>query len=481
MKNDLKKGLIYSFIGKYSNIIVFLIINSILSRLISPEEYGILAIVMTFITFFSNLLEMGWGAAIIQKEKISEKFICSVFYMNIILSLLTGIIFYLFSYYFISNYYNNLIYRVLGKYLFFHLLMLGLGIVPKALLSRQKKFKEIAYISLISNIISGIVGIVLAFKGFSYYALIFQGIILNFLIFILSWKVSKLKITLSFSIKEIKSMFNYSSYTFLFNFVNFFSRNLDNILIGKYMGNYSLGIYDKAYKLMLYPLSILTNVISPVLHPVLARYQDNKEKIYYEYMKIVRILVCLGVLISVILFFSAQEIVLILYGKNWLQVIPIFKILSISIAIQMVLSSSGTIFLASGKSDKLFFTGIISSTLMISAITIGLKLNSLNYISYMLFFAFLSNFFIGYYILINKVLKRNFILFLKEFLFPIYILIILIIVNYIYSSNIEIRNPFISFIIKGLLNFICFLINIKYFYFKNKNIKDFILIIKRIK
>lgn len=481
MENELKKGLFYSFVGKYSNIVVFFIINSILARLISPEEYGILAIIMAFITFFSNLLEMGWGAAIIQKEKISEKFICSVFYVNVALSFLTGIIFYLFSYYFISNYYNNQIYKILGEYLFFYLLILGLGIVPKALLSRQKKFKEIAYISLISNIISGIVGIVLAFKGFSYYALIFQGIILNFLIFVLSWKISELKITLSFSIKEIKSMFNYSSYTFLFNSVNFFSRNLDNILIGKYMGNYSLGIYDKAYKLMLYPLSILTNVISPVLHPILARYQDNKEKMYYEYMKIVKILACLGVLISVILFFSAKEIILILYGKNWLQVIPIFKILSISTAIQIVLSSSGTVFLASGKSNKLFFTGIISSTLMVSAIITGLKYNNLNYIGFMLFFAFLGNFFIGYYILIKKVLKRSFILFLKEFLASIYILMVLIIGNYIYFLNIEIKNIFISFLIKGALNFICFLISVRFIYFKNKKIKDIIFLLKQFK
>lgn len=479
MNKDIKKGLIYSFIGKYSNIVVFLIINSVLARLISPEEYGILAIIMAFITFFSNLLEMGWGAAIIQKEKINEKFICSVFYVNVILSIFTGIVFYFFSYYFISNYYNNPIYKILGGYLFFHLLMLGLGIVPKALLSREKKFKETAYISLVSNIISGIIGIILAFKGFSYYALIFQGIILNFLIFILSWRVSKLKITLSFSMKEIKSMFNYSSYTFLFNFINFFSRNLDNILIGKYMGNYSLGVYDKAYKLMLYPLSILTSVISPVLHPVLARYQDNKEKIYYEYMKIVRILSCLGILISIVLFFSAEEIILILYGKNWLQVIPIFKILSISTAIQVVLSSSGTIFLASGKSDKLFFAGIISAILMVTAIIIGLKYNNLNYIGFMLFFAFLGNFFIGYYILIKKVLKKSYIQFLKEFLPSIYILIILTIINYIYLLNIEIKNVFFSFFIKGILNFTCFLIIIKFIYFKKKGIKEIISLLKQ--
>lgn len=478
MNKDIKKGLIYSFIGKYSNVIISLIINSILARLISPEEYGILAIIMTFIIFFSNLLEMGWGAAIIQKEKISIKFLSSIFYINILLSIVIGILFYAFSYYFISIYYNNYIYRKLGKYMFFHLLILGIGIVPKALLYREKKFKEIAYISLISSILSGIIGIILAFKDFSYYALIYQGIFLNFFIFLFSWKMSKLKVICSFSIIELRSMINYSNYTFLFNFVNFFSRNLDNILIGKYMGSFSLGIYDKAYKLMLYPLSMLTNVISPVLHPVLARFQGNTEKIYYEYMKIVRILACLGVVISVMLFFSAEEIILILYGAKWKDVIPVFKVLSISVGIQVVLSSSGTIFLASGKSDKLFINGVICCFFMIASIIIGVKTNNLIYLACILFIAFLGNFFIGYYILIKKVLKRDFILFLKEFLPSIYILIILIAVNYTYLLNVEIKNIFLSFLIKGILNSICFLISIKFIYFKNKGVKEIILLFK---
>ena len=477
---ELTRGLMYSFVGKYSNILISLVINSILARLISPEEYGVLAIVMTFITLFSNFLEMGWGSAIIQKKDINQKFISSIFYINIFFGLAIGMIFYFFSYYFISIYYKNIVYRILGRYMFFYLFFISLGIVPKALLYRQKKFKEIALISLISNFISGIIGILLAFKNFSYYSLIWQGVFSNIFIFILSWKISKIKIILFFSFKELKSMVSYSNYTFLFSFINYFSRNLDNILIGRYMGIYSLGIYDKAYKLMLYPLSILTNVISPVLHPVLARFQDDKEKIYFEYMKIVKILSCLGVLISIISFFSSREIILILYGEKWKDVIPIFKILSACISIQIVLSSSGTIFLASGKSDKLFFTGIINSSLMVTIIILGIKFNNLYYLSYMLFLAFLLNFFVAYYILIKKVLEKDFFKFLKEFLYPVYILIYLIFINRIYSTYMYDENILISFLKKIILNFSSFLIIVKILYLKKMKLKEIIKILKKI-
>lgn len=476
MNNEIKKGLFYSFMGKYSNIIVQLIINSILARLITPEEYGVLAIIMTFITFFSNLLEMGWGSAVIQKREINTKFLSSIFYINIILGIVIGGSFYIFSYYFISFYYNSDIYKILGKYLFFHLFVLGLGIVPKALLARQKKFRENAYISLISSVLSGIVGIILAYYHFSYYSLIYQGILLNLFIFIFSYKISKFKLGLEFSYKELKSVFGYSSYTFLFNFINYFSRNLDNILIGKYMGTFSLGVYDRAYKLMVYPLSILTHVITPVLHPVLARYQDDKERIYFEYIKIVKVLANLGILVSVVLFFSGREIILILYGKNWENVTPIFKILSISTAIQIVLSSSGTIFLARGRSDKLFFSGFISAVVMVIAILFGIKSKEIEFLGYLLFCAFLTNFFIGYYILIKQILEQSFYKFLKEFIKPIILLIVLILVNNLNKLNIE--NIFFSFIFKGSLNSIIFLISMKYLYFRERSLKDIYKLVK---
>lgn len=476
MNNEIKKGLFYSFIGKYSNIIVYLIINSILARLISPEEYGILAIVMTFITFFSNFLEMGWSSAVIQKKEISKKFLSSVFYINIILGIAIGGAFYLFSYYFISIYYNNDVYKILGRYLFFHLFILGLGIVPKALLARQKKFKENAYISLISSVLSGVIGMILAYYNFSYYSLIYQGIFLNLFIFLFSYKISKFKLGLEFSYKELKSVFSYSSYTFLFNFINYFSRNLDNILIGKYIGPFSLGIYDRAYKLMMYPLSILTHVITPVLHPVLASYQDDKERIYFEYIKIVKVLANLGILVSVVLFFSGREIILILYGKNWENVVSIFKILSISTAIQIVLSSSGTIFLASGRSDKLFFSGFISAIIMVIAILLGVRSKKLEVLGYLLLYAFLINFFTGYYILIKQVLKQSFCKFLKEFIKPIILLLILIVVNNL--NKLDIENIFFSFLFKGSLNSIIFLISMKYLYFKDKKLKGIYKLVK---
>src|SRR5699024_11938811 len=150
-----------------------------------------------------------------------------------------------------------------------------------------------------------------------------------------------------------------------------FSRNIYTILIGNFIGSGALGFYDRAYKLMLYPVQNLTHVITPVLHPVLSDYQNRTEVIYQAYEKLIKILSFLGVPISVFLFFAADEIIIILYGNQWVGSIPTFKILSISIMIQIVISSSGSIFQSTRRTELLFISGVLSTIFTIAGISAG--------------------------------------------------------------------------------------------------------------
>lgn len=477
-KKELKKGLFYSFAGKYSNIIISIFVTSILARILSPKEFGIVTIINVFLVFFNNLADMGFGASIVQKKEIDNKFISSIFLFITILGFFLSIIFYLFSKFFIVNYYNNEVYNNLGFLVAINLFLSSLGVVPKALMNRYKLFKEIGMINLISNILSGVLAIILAFLNFSYYAIIFQGLFLNlFLNILIVWKI-KFKFSFYFKIKHIKEIFGYSSYLFIFNFINYFARNLDNILIGKYMGMTNLGFYDKAYKLMLFPLTALTSIVNSVLHPIFARYQDNKEKIYIEYLGIIKLLSFLGVWISNVAFFSAEEIILILYGKNWLEIVPIFKILSFSIFIQIVLSTTGAIFLALGRSDKMFSSGLFYSGGLITSIILGIYRNNLRELTFFLVIAFIFGYIVIYRKML-KIFKKNFYFFLYEFKYSYFLGIILIIVNLTYRKYIVIENIYFSFIVKNIFNFGIAFYFIKRFYFKNQSIKEIINIIKK--
>lgn len=450
----LKNGIMITFVAKYSNIFIQLIINSILARLLSPEDFGIIAVITVFIAFFNILGDMGVGPAIIQNKSLEEKDISNIFKFLFIAGIFIAGGFYLFSY-FIAFFYNNSIYIKLGHLLSISVLFSICNIVPNALLYKNQSFKKIGLITIIVNMVVGIFTICLAFNGFSYYSLVIDSILKSIFIFIICFKASKIKINRGYSYNSVKKIQNYSTYQFLFNFINYFTRNLDNILISKFLGPATLGYYDKAYKLMLYPVQNLTNVITPVLHPILSEFQQEKDIIYQTYMKIVKVLAYIGIFVSIYCFFASKEIIYIMYGKNWGESIPIFRIFSISIVIQMILSSIGSIFQATGYVNKLFSTGVVSAIITATAIIIGVTSKSLIIISVGIVIAFILNFIQCFYVLITKVFEKNFISFLFE-LRNIVPIAIIMIIGFVVISRVVISNVILSAVIKFIIGIITY-------------------------
>lgn len=457
-KVNLRSGIIITFIAKYSNIIVQLIINSILARLLGPEEFGVVAVITVFTSFFTILGDMGLGPAIIQNKTLKDKEISDIFKTSIIISICMGCLFYIFSY-FIAFFYGNKIYIKLGFMLAFSVMFCILKIVPNAIIYKSKNFKLAGIIQIVANVSIGIVTIMFAINGWSYYSLILDSILKNGLIFILCLYFSKVRLKKGFSIESVKKIRNYSSYQFSFNFINYFTRNLDNILTGKFLGSSTLAYYDKAYKLMLYPIQNLTHVITPVLHPVLSEYQNQKEIIYEAYIKVIKVLAYLGIFISVFCFFSSKEIIRIMYGERWDSTIPIFKILSVSIVIQMVLSSIGSIFQSTGNVDKLFKTGVISSIFTVGAILIGVFSGSLVVLATVVTISFFFNFIQSYYVLITQVFEKKF----SEFLFSlknIAIIGTIMCLGYFITNKIVIDNIVLSCIFKFFIGTIGYVIGL---------------------
>ena len=411
----------------------------------TPKEFGVIAIVLVFITFFTMLGDMGLGPAIIQNKELKQKEISDIYIFSIIMAVILSIFFYFFSF-FIVYFYDNTVYFKICHLLSISIFFNTVNIVPTAILLKNKQFKIIGINTFIVNSLVGIITIILAIKGFSYYSLVIDSIVESILIFSINLHFSKLKIIFNYDNSTINKIRRYSLFQFSFNFINYFSRNLDNILIGKYLGVNELGYYNKAYSLMLYPVQNLTFVITPVLQPVLSEYQNDKEAIYKYYIKIVKILALMGIFISMFCFFSSKEIILILFGNQWIQSINSFKILSLTIAIQMVASSSGSIFQATGHVKELFISGLLSAFVTVTSILIGLKFNKIEFVAYGILIAFSINFFQTYYILIKKVFHKNLFNFFMELRNTIIILILMVITYNLVVLNTP--NIFLSLIFK---------------------------------
>lgn len=453
---SIKNAAIINFIARYSNIFINLIYNAILSRILTPEDFGIVAIVNVFVTFFMLFADMGLGSAVIQHKSLSKMEINHIFSFTGYLALFLGLIFAAFSIP-LAWFYTDGVYVPIGILLSVSLFFNTLNMIPNAVLLRNKRFKTVGIRTVTVAIMSSILTILLALIGFKYYSIVFNSIFFAFFTFIWNYHTTKLKFTFRFNMESVRKIKSYSSFQFGFNIINYFSRNADNLLIGKIMGNTALAFYDKAYRTMLYPVNNLTNVITPVLHPILSDYQSDKQYIFNQYIKVVKILSLLGAFITAYCFFAAEEIIVILYGKQWLEAVPSFQLLALSVWVQMISSTSGSIFQSLGNTRLLFHNGIITSVITVLAILVGVSFDNINAVSLAVAVAYNSHFFITFYNLIRKGFGFKVSRFYKKLL-PDLIVFIVVFVGLFFLSFIYIENVLLSALFKGVGGFLFYVI-----------------------
>ena len=455
IRKNILSGIFFTALSKYSNIVVSIFIGAVLARLLTPTEFGVVAIVSVFISFFNLLSSFGISPAIVQHKSLTDADISSIFTFSIVFGLFLSTIFF-FAAPFIASFYNEPVLINLCRLMSLAIFFNSLQVVPNALNLKMLRFKQIGIISVVVHIVCGIIAIVLAYSGFSYYTLVINSILTGSLTFIAYFIIAPVKPSYRIRLNSIRKIARFSVFQFFFNFINYFSRNLDNLLIGKYFSPSALGFYDKSYRLMKMPVQNLTFVITPVLHPILTNYQNDKKVIYNAYYKIVKLLASIGFPLSVFLFFSASEIIKIMYGPQWDQSIPVFKLLALTVGTQIVLSSTGSIFQATNRTDLMFYSGFLSTILTVIGITYGVFIGkSLVSVSYGIIIALSINVFQGFYLLIRFSLNHSYFNFLKVFIFPLLISLGVTIALWL-TSRIVINNTLISFALKSGVTIIVF-------------------------
>lgn len=444
-ETSLKKAVLINAISKYSKVLINLFFTAILARILTPEDYGVVAVITVFTTFFSIFADMGLSTAVIQNKDLTEEDVNSIYSFSVYMGFFLCISFVIFSYP-LSVFYDDTIYMPLGCILAFSLLFNAMNMIPNALLMKNKLFMVSAIRNIVQVIIGGILTIILALMGYKYYAIVISSVFQAILIYLWNKKYSCLKFCRKVNMNSMKKILSFSAFQFAFSIVNYFSRNLDNLLTGKFIGNVMLGYYDKAYQLMQYPISSLTHVITPALHPILSEYQNDKEYIYYQYMKVVRLLAVLGIFISAFCYFSSRELVYILFGKSWELAIPCFTWMSISVWAQMVSSSTGSIFQSLNETKRMFYIGTFNAVLNVTMIILGVLTGNIVKLSMCVGICYIFQFFTSYYVLIKHSFGLSFLKFLGGLWREAMIGVFLIFDVLFYPCCIQ--NIIVSFIVK---------------------------------
>ena len=397
----MRAAALFQFGSRYISMGAQIVITMILARLIAPEDFGLVAIVAVFTGLFSLLSDMGVGVAIVQYRDLTEEDYGALFGFSVLLALGLTAAFCAASP-LIAAFYGDPRLIALCCAASPQLLFATLNMVPSGLMLKERRFDTIGIRLVCATVVSGAVAIGLALAGAGCYALVAQSALSALIV--LAWNLGTRGIRfVSLRFKApLRRIFSYSAYQFGFSLINYFSRNLDNMLIGRFMGSAQLGYYDKAYKLTGYPLSAFSSVIGSIIQPYMAEHQDEPDAIFNCFMKIEKLLSLVGVVVAVVFISASSEIIQVCFGPGWESSIPVFAVLGVSVYFQMMGNPSGAFFQSLGRTDYMFRVGVINTCITVIGLCAGLFGGSILTVAYGIATAYCLHMFSIAYFLIHK-------------------------------------------------------------------------------
>lgn len=370
-KSKMLKGMFWITIDKYSGLGLSIIISMVLARLLTPDEFGLVTLASVLLTFIVLLSNMGLGPAIIQAQNLTQKDINAFFTFSVTVGLVLSCVYFCLSWP-IARFYNNDELVPVCQLLAISFFLGVLNNVPSSLMTKNQRFKEMAIFSLSVNIITGPIAIFAAYKGLGVYSLMIAPFLNSLILFFFYRRFYPCKIDFHMSMAPIKRMASFSLYEMAFELVNYFLRNTDKLIIGRWMSIRDLGYYDKSYRLMQQPQNNITAVLHPVLQPNFAQYQNDMAMMSKQYLRVLAFMAAISFPLGITLCLCGPEIIRLMYGHQWEPAIPCFQILCLSLPCAMLTSTTGALFQACNATKYLFYVGCVNS----AAVVIGFLISS---------------------------------------------------------------------------------------------------------
>lgn len=328
IKSKVFSGLIWTFFERTFSQGITLVLSVILARLLSPNEYGLIAIVMVFISIADIFITSGFGNSLIQKKNADTLDFSSVFYFSIILSLVLYLILYAIAP-IISLYYEmpelTIVMRVLGLYI----PIIGFNTVQQAFVSKHMMFKKFFVATLSGSILSGLIGIIFALLGGGVWALVVQRLSNAMINTIVLWRIVRWRPRLEYSFQRMKGLISYGWKLLLSSLISNISENLTNLVIAKKFTTNDLAYYTQGST---YPRQIglnINNTISKVLFPTLTQFQDNTLKIKMVMRRAIKVSTYIMTPMLIGLAVIAEPFVNVLLTDKWIGIVVYIQIFSI--------------------------------------------------------------------------------------------------------------------------------------------------------
>jgi len=365
-------GVKWTSVSTMGRRILALLANVAFARLLVPSDFGLVAMAGVLLGFIDIFKDLGTGTALIRDKDLSEERLSSVFWLNAGFGLAMTLTIVALSPVVAAFYHEPRVQGVLmGMAPSFFIS--ALGIVQNSLLTRQMAFVKLAKIELAAALLSYVVGMAAALMGQGVWSLVYQVLANTLIGVVCMWFASGWRPRMMFRWLEVKPIMSYSLNLTGYNIFYYFAQNVDNLLIGRFLGTEALGLYDLAYKLMSFPMQAISAVFARVMTPYYAQAQDDLPRFRQAFLQVGAAIAFVTFPLMIGLLAVRGHFVLAVFGADWMPVATLLAMFAPLGAIRSVLTTTGSIYIAKGRTDLQLHWGLVSNLVVFAGLAIGLK------------------------------------------------------------------------------------------------------------
>lgn len=372
LKHTVLSGMVWNAIERFGASLFLFISNLVLARLLSPDDFGCIAMLLVFISVSDAIIDGGFGSALIQKKNTTATDYSTVFYWNLLLSFILYAVLYLCAPA-IAGFYNIPLLDNVLKVQGIVLIINALVLIQQNILKKQIAFKKIAKINLTAIVAGTGMGILLAFLGCGIWSLVVKSLATGMVQCGIYWLGNKWRPEWVFSWKSFTGLFRYGSFMFLNSIANSLYYSALSLIIGRCFSSVELGYYSQANKLQDVPRNSISSVVTNVTFPVFSNIQEDRAKLRNAFSKCIRSVAFIQFPIIMVLIITARPLVAVLFTDKWLPMVPYFQILAFAGLSSTLFEVHTNVIKSLGKSREVFILEFLLRIMGLTVVAISIR------------------------------------------------------------------------------------------------------------
>ena len=375
MKDSLKErtisGMLWTAVQRFGRMGIMFVGNLVLARLLSPEDFGYIGMLMVFIAIANTFVDSGFGAALIQRKEPTQTDYSTIFYWNLIVAFFFCGVFYI-SAPWIAAFYRLPDLVPILRVQSLVLILNAFSIIQLNQLTKQLEFKILAKVNLVAALGGVVLGILTAYMGWGVWSLVVMNLSNAFLLNVVVWYATKWKPMWCFSWQSFKSLFGYGSLILVSSLIETIYTNIQLLIVGRVFSAKTLGYFTQAKKMEEVPVSGLSQVVNQVTFSVYSQVQDDKQRLVNGLRKSIQAITFLNFPLMVLLIVIAPGLFRFLFTDKWDEAVPIFQMLCVAEMLFTINTTNVSAIKAIGRSDINLYANVLKKAIALLLISIGI-------------------------------------------------------------------------------------------------------------